>query len=236
MEGIDKELIKTIFILIDASGTVYYSNISNKGIIKKLLKILDIKKIISSNSYIKNEIDDYIITSDKLSIEDKIFWVVTIEREDSYRIYRDFSTCLYNRNYWEHIKTGMIKLPDDILYSIVIIDIDNLKEFNDLYGHITGDKAIALVGEAIQNSIRENDIPIHYGGDEYIIILPNTGVIGAEKVIERIKDELGEKCRIGDLKIEISAGVASSDDINDLENILQLADKKMYGEKRKKRQ
>lgn len=120
-------------------------------------------------------------------------------------------------------------------YSIIIIDIDNLKERNDMYGHIEGDKAIEIVGAAIQDSIRENDIPIHYGGDEFLIILSNTNSKGAEKAIERIRNEIAKKCGDEKIKVEISAGIACSDCVNDLEAMMQSADKKMYNEKRQKK-
>lgn len=235
MVEIGKELLKTIFILIDTTGVVYYSNIKNKNMTKEYLKKFKIKEILNTNDFIKKEIGDYIITVDKLSIEEKLFWVVTIEKENSYLIYRDFSTDLYNRNYWEHIKNGIVKLHGDMFCSIIIIDIDNLKERNDLYGHIEGDRAIKIVGEANKNSVRENDIPIHYGGDEYIIILPNTSKSSLKKVIERIRNEIRKKSADEKIKIEVSVGAACSDRSNDLESLLQSADKKMYFEKRGKK-
>jgi diguanylate cyclase (GGDEF)-like protein len=120
------------------------------------------------NGFIKKELEDYIVTVDRLCIEGKLFWVVGIESEENFLIYKDFTTGLYNRNYWEDIKNGIQKFSGVVSYSIILIDIDNLKEKNDTYGHLEGDKAIKIVGKAIQNAIRENDIAIHYGGDEFL--------------------------------------------------------------------
>lgn len=235
MKGIEKQPFKTIFMLMGVNGEVYYSNINNTKIMKGFLKMLDIKALLNTEDFVKKEVDDYIMTADKLSIDNKVFWVVTVEVEDSYNMYKDFSTGLYNRNFWEHLKSGIMKLPGDIFYSLIVLDIDNLKECNDLCGHIVGDKAIAMVGEAIRNSVRENDIPIHYGGDEYIIILPSTELADAERIIERIRKNIKSKSGDLELKIEFSAGAAFSDDVSGLEQILQLADRKMYNEKRRKK-
>lgn len=234
MNDIEKRPFTTIFILADENGEIYYSNINNANIAREFLEMANIKNNCGGCSAEK-ETYDYIITADRFSIEGKIFWAVTVEAEDSYKPYRDLSTELYNRNYWEHLKNGIIKLHSNMFYSLIVVDIDNLKECNDLYGHKAGDEAITAVGQAIRYSIRENDIPIHYGGDEYIIILPNTNIASAEKVIERIRNEIKNKYISKKLKIEISVGVDCSDDINELEQIMQSADEKMYMEKRKKK-
>lgn len=217
------------------NGEIYYSNMNNTNIARKFLEMVNIKENDYNGGPVKKRICEYIITADRFSVEGKVFWVVTVEAEDSYKPYRDLSTDLYNKNYWEHLKKGIIKLHNNMFYSLIVVDIDNLKECNDLYGHKIGDKVITSVGKAIKNSIREDDIPIHYGGDEYIIVLPNTGIATAEKVVERIRNEIKKKCISEKLTVEISAGIACSDDINKLEQIMQSADEKMYIEKRNKK-
>jgi len=235
VKGIEKQPFKTIIMLMGVNGEIYYCNINNTKLIKGFLRMLDIKALLNTGGFVKKEVDDYIMTADRLSIDNKVFWVVTVEVEDSNNMYKDFSTGLYNRNFWEHLKSGIIKLPGGIFYSLIVIDIDNLKECNDLRGHIVGDKAIAMVGEAIRDSVRENDIPIHYGGDEYIIILPNAELSDAEGIVERIRKNIKNKSFDEELTIEFSAGAAFSDDVSGLEQMLQLADRKMYNEKRRKK-
>mgnify|MGYP000930744222 CR=1 FL=1 len=230
----EKEAIKTIFILTDENEKIYYSNIRNTEVAEKIIKLLNIRNN-CNGCFLRKEVYDYVITADKFHIEDKAFWVVIAETKDSYKPYRDLATDLYNRNYWEHLKEGIVKLQNNVFYSLVIIDIDNLKECNDVYGHKTGDMVIAAVGEAIKDSIRDTDIPIHYGGDEYIIILTNTDISSAKKVVKRIRKKIKNKFINEKLEIEISAGTAVSNDINELEQIMQAADEKMYMEKRKKK-
>lgn len=154
---------------------------------------------------------------------------------EDYWPYKDLSTGLYNRNYWEHLKDGVVKLLYGSSYSLIVIDIDNLKECNDLFGHVTGDEVIAAVGESILKSVRENDVAIHYGGDEFIVILSNANIAVAKKVITRIKKEIKKKYINKKLKIEISAGASYSNDVSKLEQALQSADMKMYSEKKRKK-
>lgn len=104
MDEIEKRLPKTVFMLVDEKGVVQYCNINNTKVVKEFLQRFNITELLNTNDFIKKEIGNYIITADKLSIEGKLLWLVTIEREDYSLTYRDFSTGLYNRNYWEHNK------------------------------------------------------------------------------------------------------------------------------------
>ncbi len=70
--------------------------------------------------------------------------------------------------------------------SIAIIDVDNLKEINDLYGHLAGDKALRKMGHILKENVRASDIVARYGGDEFAIIMPETGSEAAGKVMSRL--------------------------------------------------
>nr|WP_312579290.1 GGDEF domain-containing protein [Sedimentibacter sp.] len=237
MAELERKLFKTIFMVTDIKGVLYYSSLKNKKVIKKLFKTFNIKSFIKVNYFIQIKIGEYILTTERFYIKNKLFCSVIIESTSSHPVYEDFFTGLYNRNYWERMKSGIMNIPDSMLCSIVLVDIDNLKGRNDLYGHIEGDRAIRAVGNAIKNSVRRNDIPIHYGGDEYIIILPNTDISGAKKIIKRIRNEIRKTNMNEKLKIEISAGAACSDSFKNLnlELLLKLADENMYIEKKSKK-
>jgi len=71
--------------------------------------------------------------------------------------------------------------------SIVLLDIDHFKEFNDLYGHVSGDEAIRAVADAIAGAVRTTDTVARYGGDEMAVILPDTDSAGAIRVAEKIR-------------------------------------------------
>ncbi len=235
MDWIGRKTFKTIFILAGKNGEIYYNNINNTKITQEVLDMLSINDLLNEGDFSEKEIDDYIITAKKVIVEDREVWAITAEMHDFYDLYTDFSTGLYNRNLWEHLKSGMVKPPGNFFYSLIVIDIDNLKKCNDLLGHIAGDKSIATVAEVISFSVRENDIPIHYGGDEYIVILPNAGIAVADRIVERIRNNLETRCESEEFKIEISAGTAFSDDVDGFEQILRMADSKMYNEKRGKK-
>ena len=117
---------------------------------------------------------------------------------------------------------------------IILIDIDNFKQINDEYGHIAGDKTIKKIAEILKLSVREDDLVVRYGGDEFLILLKNTNREVAEKVLERIKNKLKEIDGF-DSPITISGGIEELKDISSIEECLKSADDKMYNVKRMKK-
>ncbi len=97
--------------------------------------------------------------------------------------------------------------------SMLMIDLDHFKSFNDRYGHQTGDFLLRGVAEAVMQNCRRSDIPCRYGGEEFSVILAATGLKGAAAVGEKMRHQIGQKefsvGRIKGLKITVSIGVAS---------------------------
>jgi diguanylate cyclase (GGDEF)-like protein len=118
-------------------------------------------------------------------------------------------------------------------FSILFIDIDNFKEINDTLGHDTGDEVLKAVAKIINKEgvIRGSDIACRWGGDEFIILLPDCDSLGTEIVINRIREEL-KKIRTSNLEEEItlSIGFANSKEILKLgwNEIRRRADVAMY--------
>lgn len=112
--------------------------------------------------------------------------VIVYKRDYYSKSIIDAITGLYNRNYLEEIRETICYSKFKNI-SLILIDIDNLKNINDNYGHLEGDKAIEIVGNSIKNNIRTEDIGIRYGGDEFIIILFNKDTKAANKIVNRIK-------------------------------------------------
>lgn len=122
--------------------------------------------------------------------------------------------------------------------SMIMLDVDDFKKVNDTYGHYIGDDVLRTVAEKCIETLRETDIIGRYGGEEYTIILPQTGRKEAQRVAERLKKNISEQPIIFNgmnIYVTVSIGVAVLDDssINTLEELLQRADIALYEAKKK---
>jgi len=122
--------------------------------------------------------------------------------------------------------------------SIVFIDIDNLKYINDNYGHDVGDYILKKVTDVLKSTLRESDLIIRVGGDEFILGLPNAEEVDVHKIFQRILSQLKEVKVDGNVRIDLSYGVSEyrdfQKDIN-LELLIKEADNKMYQMKKAKK-
>jgi diguanylate cyclase (GGDEF)-like protein len=118
--------------------------------------------------------------------------------------------------------------------SLIILDIDHFKHYNDTYGHVAGDLALKEIANLTQASVRENDVVARYGGEEFAIILPMTNVEGAKVVAERIRAAVLECRFLGDLNvpqvsITVSMGVSSyTKEVDSREKLFRQADGALY--------
>lgn len=119
------------------------------------------------------------------------------------------------------------------IYSIAMIDGDNFKEINDNYGHSIGDKVLIKVAEILKKSVRQNDIVIRYGGDEFLIIFEDIDCKIAESILNRIENKLDEINEF-DFDISISYGVSEIKNSEEFFQSLNKADEKMYSSKHNK--
>lgn len=198
---------------------------SNTKILENIFQYID---NILKNNTINIDGIKYIIS--KHYLDEKIT-ILVLEEDINRLIYKDFLTNMFNRNYWEVIKNN--KNYDG--YFLIFIDIDNLKEINDLHGHLVGDKAIISTSDAIIKNIKEKDIAIHYSGDEFIIILKDKNVDNANNVVKEIRKELINKLNRFNIKLDICSGIKKCYKNISLNTTLYEADKEMYKEKRKKK-
>lgn len=223
---------KTVCILINNQGRIYYSNIDRDAAGKWLgyFHIIDYLPVDDTFSF---NVGYYSITVDKVDLDEAEYYLILIQPQGNlYKYaYRDSFTGLYNRNYWEQLISGMMHRPIPKKFTLIVIDVDNLKNLNDNRGHLAGDKAIRIVGQSIRESIRKQDIAIRYGGDEFFILLANTKKAIVEKVINRIKENIRKRGKKENIHIEISAGAACSDCTCEIGKIIAIADRKMYKEK-----
>ncbi len=96
--------------------------------------------------------------------------------------------------------------------SLIILDIDHFKALNDRWGHLKGNEVLKTVSSVIANTIRQTDILVRYGGDEFVILLPETELAGAVKEAERVRKEVEKRCTFTwesiTVELTISVGVA----------------------------
>lgn len=115
--------------------------------------------------------------------------------------------------------------------SIAIFDIDNFKQVNDSKGHIYGDQVLIDVASIIKKSIRGTDFAGRYGGEEFIVIFPNTTLSVAENISERIRQAVEDHIFAGGLRITISGGISQYKN-EMITELVHLADTKLYIAKR----
>lgn len=152
------------------------------------------------------------------------------EEKIKYLSFHDQMTGLYNRRYFES-EMERLEAARVLPISIIMTDIDKLKQVNDNFGHAKGDQYIRVVAEEIKAAIRNEDILARVGGDEFAILLPETDKVEAEMIERRIKeniDGLNEKYEF-DLGISTGSAVKGKVDNNkSLENVFMEADYLMY--------
>ncbi|WP_456465137.1 sensor domain-containing diguanylate cyclase [Desulfurobacterium sp.] len=115
--------------------------------------------------------------------------------------------------------------------SVIIFDVDFFKEVNDTYGHLMGDKILREIAQIIKKNIRRPDIFGRYGGEEFLIILPETDITGGVKFAEKIRKLIENHSFPIDRKITISLGVTEYRYGDTVDTILARADKALYSAK-----
>jgi len=147
----------------------------------------------------------------------------------------DSLTRLHNRRWIDQNlpQTFEICVADKIPLCLMMIDIDHFKKYNDDNGHLAGDSCLKAVAEAIRISIRPNDLLGRFGGEEFVILLPDTNLASCDGVANRIKDEV-EKTEVIGHKLEmlpsvtVSIGITESKPDTFYEDIFKAADTALY--------
>jgi len=109
-----------------------------------------------------------------------------------------------------------------------IIDIDNFKKINDTYGHKTGDKILKEIGHILKYSLRRADLPFRYGGEEFVILFPNTPLNNAKKIIERVRKNIEEKVKINGKSVTISGGIGEYIGEKNINDFFRKIDEALY--------
>ena len=152
----------------------------------------------------------------------------------------DDVTGLYNRRYFyenlERVCSIYDRREDEISFSLIAIDVDNMKFINDQYGQQKGDDVLRHVASSMLNAIRKSDICFRTGGDEFAVLLPDCDKQAAVGVAKSITKNVSDQAvPLGESKFEkitISIGVATYVQGTDISEIISAADRKLYKAKR----
>ncbi|HHU63366.1 MAG TPA: transporter substrate-binding domain-containing protein [Clostridiales bacterium] len=152
------------------------------------------------------------------------------EAEVEYLYCYDVLTGLYNRRCFVEYAAKM-DIPENLPLSVIFADINGLKMTNDIFGHSAGDALIKKSSEILKQASRHNDVVARIGGDEFVILPPNTTKENAKDILARIKSGFAE-ARVEGIKCSISLGADTKRSPNQsLEEVMARAENAMYKDK-----
>jgi diguanylate cyclase (GGDEF)-like protein len=120
-------------------------------------------------------------------------------------------------------------------FSIAFIDVDHLKQINDTYGHLTGDYVLRRIVEVLSTTLRDTDMLGRIGGDEFLLILPNTDANQAQMVVKRLQHSISDTRFENVERVTVSIGVATMQNGESKESLLTRADADMYHQRSESR-
>ncbi len=244
---------EAIILIYDEQGNTIFANSTAKqtlsaetGDLFRLYQLL--REILEIKQWQKTKLHEF-------KLKENLFingWIIPVGEEKNYLLFIaqditylvkeklrlldkasfDTLTYLYNRGFFENQLKKILKTPEPENYSLIFIDLDDLKKINDTHGHVFGDMAIKAVSDAIRNSIRKEDIAARWGGDEFAVVVKGNEEI-AKKLADRIKTNI-KSIKINEteeITPSISYGIASIEKDKDIESILKKADELAYKQK-----
>jgi diguanylate cyclase (GGDEF)-like protein len=242
--GIRSELFIFTFFIIGFCGIDNdVANTMKTGIVCAMLYtvtcIFSDKLYPAGINYVSLVIRDFLFMMAAFSISRVCYEVKRYDdmRKREFRLARtDKLTGLANRHYFDQ------KLKEEVEYvvsrgsvlNILMFDLDNFKSFNDTFGHVSGDKLLVLFSDIVRRCVRKSDIPVRYGGEEFMIIIRDLDIFIAKSVGDRIRRQL-EKQRIylgqqeEKTKATVSCGIAQfPTHSTNIKDVIEYADQALY--------
>jgi diguanylate cyclase (GGDEF)-like protein len=148
----------------------------------------------------------------------------------------DTVTNVFTRGILQDLMTSEISRAERTNRSLALLmcDLNNFKQVNDRYGHLMGDYVLSQIATILKSCVRGSDYVVRYGGDEFLVLLPETDLEGAEIVRQRVHRKVAEwdlNNRVGDLPISVSMGLYLHVTGQTAEKDVAEADARMYAEK-----
>lgn len=228
--------ILVVSVLIASIGLVAY--LLALAIVRPLDRLTDAAAMVAEGNL---EIDVPVVGHGELGYLTRVFndMVERLRhsRDELHRIsITDELTGLSNRRHL--INTLTVEVArygrNERVFSVLMLDLDHFKAYNDTHGHLAGDKVLARMGEVMRDVSREADHAARYGGEEFVMILPETDLVGATEAAERIRQRLAEETFVGHQKgnLTVSVGVAEFPTHGDTaDGIIDAADAALYNAK-----
>jgi diguanylate cyclase (GGDEF)-like protein len=145
----------------------------------------------------------------------------------------DHLTSVYNRRHFKEVLDIEIarSIRNNLEFTLLYCDIDNFKQINDRMGHTIGDVALRHIAQRLNSNVRASDVIARWGGDEFVILFPQTDIQTTKIMMERLNEEVGSMALAG-RQLSISSGMASfPNDGDNADRLLSLADTRMYHNK-----
>lgn len=165
-------------------------------------------------------------------------YLVLVENERLYREMRrlaatDSLTGIYNRHFFHEVLAREIQRAERYRkpFSILLIDVDDFKLINDRLGHLQGDVVLSQIAQELSANLRKSDLLARFGGDEFVIILPETEQAGASVVKEKLKQAIAQS-KILSLPTRISVGLTTYRSSMTVDQLLHEADVALYQSKK----
>ena len=165
-----------------------------------------------------------------LTLESYHYTKYKLQEELKRLVVTDDLTGIFNRRKLEEImqfemeRSSRLKKP----LSMLMIDIDHFKKVNDVYGHDVGDEVLASLAKLISKGLRKTDYFFRFGGEEFVIFLPDTSIAVAKKIAKRIITEVRNHSFDRAGRITVSIGVAEYKKTDNKDSFLKRADEKLY--------
>jgi diguanylate cyclase (GGDEF)-like protein len=199
---------------------------------------------LSASTDSRHEIATYIALFETVAASAAILFALGFDLALSYHVYANLAgvdplTGLANRRTFEEDSKDVISLAirRNRPVSLLVVDIDHFKRYNDVYGHAGGDAALCGVSAVLESAARSSDIVARLGGEEFVVLLPDTWIEDATRIAEQIRRSV-ERGRIhngaaGAHRLTVSVGVATMKARNhgDAERLFSLADRALYDAK-----
>jgi diguanylate cyclase (GGDEF)-like protein len=209
---------------------------------------ISIKDLDSTNGiYVNGELvsQDTLKAGDKIQVGDTVLQLSysdEIEKEYHAKLFdfaaRDALTGLYNKRFIVNELENYCRIArrSGRSFSIIMIDIDDFKQINDRFGHLSGDEFLKNLAQLFRSSLRDQDVAGRVGGEEFLIVLPETAIEGAFQLAVRIRklvEDFVLHYQDHEIQTTISAGVCQFENkIKDVKEFLDLADRAMYEAKK----